>query len=55
MNKTKHKQPEILPHDPFDSFLTDDESLEHDFMVEMFGEEDAAYFHYAGIDDIGSK
>ena len=31
------------------------EDLEHDFLVEMVGEEDAAYFEAAGIDDIGNK
>ena len=31
------------------------EAIEHDWMVEMVGEEDAAYFEAAGIDDIGNK
>jgi len=31
------------------------EAIEHDWLVEMVGEEDAAYFEAAGIDDIGDK
>lgn len=35
--------------------MTDDEALAYEADCEMFGDEDAAYFHYAGIDDIGNK
>ena len=31
------------------------EGAARDAMVEMFGEDDAAFFEAAGIDDIGSK
>ena len=31
------------------------EAIEHDWLAEMVGEEDAAYFEMAGIDDIGNK
>ena len=41
------KQPEPTPQEL--------EEIEHDWMVEMLGEEDAAYFELAGIDDIGDK
>lgn len=45
--KQKEKQQELTKEEL--------ESLEHDWMVEMVGEEDAAYFEAAGIDDIGNK
>jgi hypothetical protein len=31
------------------------EAVEQEWMREMVGDEDAAYFHHAGIDDIGNK
>ena len=31
------------------------EAIEYDGLVEMLGEDDAAYFEAAGIDDIGDK
>ena len=39
------------------SELTDEEakSIEQQWMIDMVGEEDAAYFEVAGIDDIGNK
>ena len=30
-------------------------AIEHEWLVDMVGEEDAAYFEAAGIDDIGNK
>lgn len=45
--KKKEQQQDLSKEDLAD--------IEHDFMVEMFGEEDAKYFEAAGIDDIGNK
>lgn len=47
-NKTKQLPDEKLTKE-------EQEALEHDWLVEMVGEEDAAYFEAAGIDGIGNK
>lgn len=47
MSKRKQQQQELSKEEL--------EDIEHDWMVEMVGEEDAAYFEAAGIDDIGNK
>lgn len=33
---------------PDAEFLTDDEAIELQADIDMYGEEDAAYFHYSG-------